>query len=315
MEAKEHKETFQKFSLKKERAQKIFGLYELGAVERIRRFDEGMINDVFSVNENYVVKVNTAHPDLPKLEKEYAVYSTLEGSDVPVPRAIGLDLSREVVPYPYLVCEQLVGQSLESLRKSLGGEVPGSLFVEMGEYLGKIHVFGPENLALPGQGKYLGLKQDIAQRIEKISGEISAAEVLDADLISRIKDFYLHSLLFGEEVFPSLLHGNYVFGNVMVRDEKIVGIIDWEFSSFGHSEEELATFLYRVCKTDTQRDLFMSGYKKQRSVSPDFDKRLLPYALLYYLKVLPSVPTWTHRPDKQKEYLDETAKLIKEIGI
>ena len=208
-----------------------------------------------------------------------------------------------------------MGQSLESLRKSLGGEVPESFFVEMGEYLGKIHVFGPENFVLPGQGEYLGLKQDITQRIEKILGEISAGGVLDTDLISRIKNFYLHSPFFEEEVSPSLLHGNYVFGNVMVRDERIVGIIDWEFSSFGHSEEELATFLYRVCKTAAQRDLFIDGYKKQRSISSDFEKRLLPYALLYYLKVLPSVPAWTHRPDKQKEYLDETAKLIKEIGI
>ncbi|MEK7452770.1 MAG: hypothetical protein AAB614_00895 [Patescibacteria group bacterium] len=90
-------------------------------------------------------------------------------------------------------------------------------------------------------------------------------------------------------------------------------------AKFGHSEEELANVLYRgPGPTSTMGAMskyliekFSEGYLSIHPLSAELQKRYLPYALLYFLMILPSVPQWTHKPDKQKEYIDETNSLIK----
>ncbi len=306
---------YRKFQLEEVVAQKVFEKFKLGSVENIKRFEQGMVNDVFSLNDEYVFKINTAHPDLPKLEKEFAVYEALAESNIPVPSAIALDDSREIINYPYLIYKQIHGESLDTLWENLDQKTQDELLEQMGGVLDKIHHLRPKDVILPGEERYPGLKNDISNRINKVSDELLESKVLDAEVIPRIKDFYLNNSLFDGDVNPSLLHGNYGFGNIIVENNRINGIIDWEWASFGHSEEELAVLLYRVYKTDSQRKVFKEGYSKNQIISETFDKRYLPYVLLYYLKVLPEVPKWTHKPDKQKEYLGETKSLIKQIGL
>lgn len=315
MEKQKNESAYRKFELEVGTAQKIFDKSDLGPVLEIKRFEQGMINDVFSVNGRYVLKVNTAHPDLSKLEKESSIYEALPAYNIPTPAVVTLDETKEIVGYPFLLMRQIPGQSLESTWGNLSLETQDTLLREMGDLLGKIHNLKPQNVGWRNQEEYLGLKKETTKRITKISDELLASKVLDTETVSKIKDFYLESPLFTKDIEPSLLHGNFGFGNIIVEDNKIKGIIDWEWASFGHNEEELAVLLYRVYKTDLQKEAFMDGYRKSHTISTDFDKRLLAYALLYYLKVLPSVPAWTHRPDKQKEYVGETKSLIKQIGI
>ena len=142
-------------------------------------------------------------------------------------------------------------------------------------------------------------------------------------MVKRIENYYQTSEVFSGVAAPSLLHGNYVFGNIIVSEGHINGVIDWEWVKFGHSEEELANVLYRGPGPASAMGVlneglllkFKEGYSSQRPISEEFDKRYLPYALLYFLKVLPDVPKWTHKPEKQKEYLDEVESLIRQVGI
>ena len=306
---------YRKFQLEPSVAQAISSNYNLGHIESIKRFEEGMINDVFSLDDKYVLKINTAQPDIPKLKKEFSVYQALPQFNVPTPLVVGFDESLKTIKFPYLVYKQIDGQTLSVQWGILEQEAQDSYMEQLGALLGKIHNLKPSNLDLPGQGEYLGLKKDIIIRINKIAGELATSKVLDEEVILRIKNFYLNSSLFDEEAPPSLLHGNYGLGNIITNNGVINGVIDWEWVSFGHNEEELAVLLYRVYKTESQREHFKEGYLKNHTISPDFEKRYFAYALLYYLKVLPSVPGWGHRPDKQKEYLDETATLIKQVGL
>ena len=64
---------------------------------------------------------------------------------------------------------------------------------------------------------------------------------------------------------------------------------------------------------ENRKRVFLEGYESVLKLDKNFENRLYAYVLLYYLKVLPEVPKWTHRPDKQQEYIQETDKLIGKV--
>ena len=132
--------------------------------------------------------------------------------------------------------------------------------------------------------------------------------------INRIKEFFLNNPLFKINPSASLIHGNFIPNNVLVANDRIKAVIDWEWCRSGHNEEEIATFLYRNLKLDKDSvKSFRKGYEKIIQLSPEFGERLYAYNLLYYLRVLPEVSKWDHRPDKQEEYRTETKKLLKKL--
>ena len=99
---------YRKFSLEKDTAQKVFDKFDLGAVESISRFEHGMINDVYSINGQYVLKVNFAHPELPKLTREAAIYTALPKYGIPVPKLYAHEESKDLLGYPYILMGQFV---------------------------------------------------------------------------------------------------------------------------------------------------------------------------------------------------------------
>lgn len=219
--------------------------------------------------------------------------------------------------------DQLSGKPLKETWESLSLEQKEKMIFELGRLLGSIHNIGPNQVSLDEQDFTGNIREDIDSRVTKIVEELRSSKVLDNQMIDRIEKYYRNSTAFNGEVTPSLLHGNYVFGNVIISDNRVQGIIDWEWARFGHSEEELANVLYRgpgpmSAMGAMSKDLlekFKDGYLSVHPLSTEFEERYLAYALLYFLKILPSVSHWTHKPDKQREYFDQTAALIEKIGL
>lgn len=315
------KTEYQTFNLEIESAQEVLDRFDLGNVEEISRFEHGMINDVYSINGEYVLKVNSAHPDLPKLANEAAVFKTLSNSSIPVPKLYGHDNSGKLLGHPYVLMGQIQGATLKDIWGNLDEEQKMTMAFETGKYLGTIHGVGPEQVQIENVEFESNLKSSIGSRIKEMGARLRSSQVLDKQVVKRIETYFQESSSFDTEIKPSLLHGNYVFANIIVADNEIKGIIDWEWVSFGHSEEELAVTLFRGPSgitggmDENMLASFKDGYTSAHQVSDKFDERYLPYALLYFLKVLPDTPKWTHRPDKQKEYIDATNNLINQIGL
>ncbi|HEC93853.1 MAG TPA: hypothetical protein ENI56_00565 [Candidatus Kaiserbacteria bacterium] len=310
---------YQKYNLEKESAQKVFDRFDLGAIEKISQFEQGMINDVYSINGKYVLKINSAHPNLPKLSNEAAVYEALADSSVPVPKLYGYDENRKLLGYPYILMEQIQGETLKEIWRNLNDEQRMISALETGKILGTIHNSKPEQVRIASADFEPNLKSSIHSRIGEIGTMLRSSNVLDEHVIKKIETYFQESSCFDVEIQPSLLHGNYVFANIIAEGGTIRGIIDWEWVSFGHDEEELAVTLYRgptgIVGGMDEKLLasFKDGYLSAHQISDTFNERYLSYALLYFLKILPNTPAWTHRPDKQKEYIDATNNLINQI--
>ena len=84
------------FNLDLENARKICERFNLSEPKKVERMEEWMINDVFSIDRRYVVKINTGHPKIPKLKKEEKIYNKLTGK-IPVPKIYGYDSSKKIL--------------------------------------------------------------------------------------------------------------------------------------------------------------------------------------------------------------------------
>jgi len=315
MEIKEQTETFQSFELTKEQANAILSRTGYGSTDdhSVRKFEEGMMNDVFSIGDTFVIKVNTGHPDLPKLEKEYDVMQTMHTAEVPVPPVYAYDDTKETVPYPYLLMGFVTGETLSTVSATLGEKEREGVTEKLGEILGRIHAVDYREHKNMNTEKWIA-SPAIQQRVETALEKLRDTDLLSDGEKKMITDLYLHSDTFKSDRPRSILHGNFSPANVLVKDNEVTGVIDWEFGSLGDAEEELAVTLYRGLPSDDLSETFLNGYSRFHDVRGDFYDRYLGYVLLYFLKILPDVPKWTHKPEKQKEYIDETKILIEKIG-
>jgi len=308
------KEVYRTFNLTPDIAQKIFNKYNLGQVSFVKRFEQGMVNDVFSVDGKYVLKINSPHADLPKLAKEYVIYESLPKYNIPSPKPFFLDESRDIIPYPFIITEELLGKTLEKSWETLTIEQKRDYINKLGELLGKIHNLDANKIHLEKE-KNVAFRVGFENRVNDIAIQLKESDVFSEEKILKIKEFYLNNPLFQEEIQPSLIHGNYNFANIIVREGVFQGVIDWEWARFGHSEEELAVFLWRELADDNQKELFKKAYSREHKISENFEQRYIPYVLLYYLGIMHDVHRWTHRPDKQREYIETTDLLIDKLGI
>ena len=74
-----------------------------------------MINDVFSLGDRYVIKINTGHPALKKLKKEKEIMNMLKNNNAPVPACDIYDDSRKIIPYEFIVMNCVKGTTVTEI--------------------------------------------------------------------------------------------------------------------------------------------------------------------------------------------------------
>ena len=305
------------FNLRLGDATKLCKKFGLSKPKKITRLEEGMINDVFSIDGKYVIKINTGHPAIPKLKKEKEMYEIIFGK-IPLPHVYGYDSSKEVLPYSYIIMQHVRGFSLGSLYNDLSKEQRKIWLIKIGEILASIHSvkfdhFGEDfsKKEFKGDKNY---RDYLKKYISSICKKIKDSNELQKQEVDSLEKFFLNSPLFKISPPASLLHGNFIPDNILVDDGEIKAVVDWEWCRSGHNEEEIATFLYRNLKMEKDSiKSFRQGYEKIIPLSQEFEERLYAHNLLYYMRVLPEVHKWNNRPDKQKEYRTETKKLLKRV--
>lgn len=290
--------------------------YKLDVPTRVQRLTGGMINDIFLIDEKYVLKVMSGNPELMgRMEKEAGLYHLLSAKGVPVPKVYGVDTSHDLIPYDYLLMERVRGLSLDGIWSPLSPRAQFSYLEKLGYWLAKINTitfpqFGEDfkNNTFVGPSDF---STYFEETVEKIVSLLRTSQVVEEGRVTRVENYLRSSALFKGDFFSSLLHGNFNHNNVLVDQGEIKGIVDWEFARAGHSEEDIAVYLYRGLHMEQNAvSAFRKGYESVLPLDNQFAERMYIYNLLYYLRTLPYVSSWVHRPDKQREYYEETERLF-----
>ena len=160
------------------------------------------------------------HPDVTSME--FALLKVLRDAGMAVPEPYFCDLSREVLPSPYLVMEFVDGTT------TVGPADLSDALRKMAIYLVRLHALDPERLELPR----LPASDDPVEGVLRY-----LPSTLDTD---RLRAVLAAGGPGGKPNGPAILHGDFWPENILWKGRSIAAVVDWEDAAIGEPLSDLA---------------------------------------------------------------------------
>jgi aminoglycoside phosphotransferase (APT) family kinase protein len=207
----------------------------------------------------FLLKWFAAHDE--SWECEHQLFSLLQG-DVPMPRLYfaGND---EILHGSFALYEFVRGMSLRDALHS--GVRPGEEFIEcIGRIAATIHRHTYSTVGFLDAD--LNVKQQLPPVTEWYSLFLGprARARLGSELTAAIREIVEagRSELEALDRCPALVHGDFRPTNIMVDNQRLTGIVDWEFAMAGHPLSDVAQFFrYGEDFGERERRTFERGYR------------------------------------------------------
>jgi aminoglycoside phosphotransferase (APT) family kinase protein len=231
--------------------------------------------------------------DLSNLEQQYRVLQALDPTPVRAPKPYWYERDPNVVGGPFLVMEKVDGEAPNPWSRAgkqyyaeaaARGRLPRS-FVEA---LATLHTLdwrgaGLDFLGVPGPGRDFALRevakwQSLARQSQR-KPEPVLTEVL----------MWLEA---NAPVTPRLafVHGAYRTGNLMIKDDAIAAILDWELQAIGDPMYDVAYVLSDLNREGSpllscvvERGFFLDTYERLTGITVDLDACRY-YEVLYMMR-------------------------------
>jgi aminoglycoside phosphotransferase (APT) family kinase protein len=221
---------------------------------------------------------------------EFKLLDLLHAAGLPVPAPYYLDQSCEIFPIPYIVIEYIEGESIFTLDA-----VP-DLIPQLAAQLARIH-------------KLDGSRQDFSFLPQQAKIYADKLGTRPARLDDSLDEGHIRDVLEAVGPLPLrnksvLLHGDFWPGNILWRDGRLVGVIDWEDARLGDPLSDLANSrletLWAFGREAMQR--FTQCYLTTTGI----DATLLPYWDLYAaLKPALRLAEWAGDAVVEKRWREE----------
>jgi aminoglycoside phosphotransferase (APT) family kinase protein len=251
-------------------------------VKRLKRNVGGMSRETWFVdtetsegNRTFTWRVD--HPEgsvVPvPLELEYKVYRALEGSAVPIARALWYERDHALLGRPFYVRDTIEGSSAPKLLFAEGQEeLRRTIGRQFARLLARVHTLDweqagfPEFMPVPQSGPECALLElqrwyDHYQRM-RVEPQPVHAE--------------LHSWLRRNAPTDvpriSLVWGDVGLGNFIFQDDRIVGLTDWEQAHIGDPMKDWASALWRGVDHLLPRDELFEIYEQESSIPIDEER-------------------------------------------
>jgi aminoglycoside phosphotransferase (APT) family kinase protein len=241
---------------------------------------------------------NTLLRHLSSLAEQFRVLQCLEGTLLPTPKAYWYESDPVILDQPFLVMEKVPGTcpspwGREGRAFYQAAAARGTLPASFTATLATLHTLdwraaGLDFLGVPQAGTGFALRE-IAKWKELIALSEHAPEPIMTDLIAWL-----------EANAPptqrlTLVHGAYRTGNLLIHEDRISAVLDWELQVLGDPLYDVAYVLSDLNREGTpllsnlvERDAFFHDYEKLTGITIDED------ACRYYnaLYAMRSVAFW-----------------------
>jgi aminoglycoside phosphotransferase (APT) family kinase protein len=231
--------------------------------------------------------------ELSSLKQQYRVLQALEATTLPTPRVYWYEEDPKLLGGPFFIMEKIEGEVpnpwsragkeayAEAARR---GKLPWS-FVET---LAALHNLGwrgakLEFLGVPDQGNDFALR------------EIAKWESLIEQSHHRPEPVLTELLMWLKSNAPpvqrlALVHGAYRTGNLIIRDDAIAAVVDWELQVIGDPMYDVAYVLSDLNREGSpllscvvERDFFLDYYQRLTGLTVDL-KVCRCYEILYMMR-------------------------------
>jgi len=234
-------------ALRRHMAQHMAGV---GDGIEVSQFPGGQSNPTFLIHtggHDYVMRKKPPGDLLPsahQVEREYRMMTALKDSDVPVPRTYLLCEDDGVVGTPFFIMDKVPGRVLED--PTLPDFAPAdraAMYDDLLRVLAALHSVDYEAVGLGDFGRHGNYYE---RQIGRWSKQYVASKTEEIEAMDRLMDWLPRHV--PQDATTTLVHGDYRLGNCIVHptEPRVVAVLDWELSTFGHPLADLA-YCYTSC--------------------------------------------------------------------
>ncbi|MET0450079.1 MAG: phosphotransferase family protein [Aeromicrobium sp.] len=178
----------------------------------------------------------TAHD----MAREHRVMSALEGTDVPVPAMIALCEDVDVIGAPFYVMQRVAGTpySRATQLEPLGADRTRLVTERMVDTLVALHAVDHRAVGLGEFGRPEGY---IARQVSRWKMQLVASTSRELPGMDELVA-YLDSTT-PAEGDGTIVHGDFRLDNLLVEDDRVTAVLDWEMSTLGDPLTDVALLL------------------------------------------------------------------------
>ncbi len=226
-------------------------LEEFSGPLEVEMFKGGQSNPTYKLvtpSRSYVMRAKPGPvakllPSAHAVEREFAVMSALQGTDVPVPRMYVLCEDESVIGRAFYIMEYMEGRVLWD--QALPGMTPaerGAIYDETNRVISALHTVPFAERGLAGYGKPGNYFE---RQIGRWSKQYLASVTRPIPEMDRLMEWLPAHIPAGarDEARTSIVHGDFRLDNLMLHptEPRAIAVLDWELSTLGHP---LADFSY-----------------------------------------------------------------------
>ncbi len=182
-------------------------------------------------------------PSAHAIEREFAVMSGLQGTDVPVPRMYCLCEDESVIGRAFYIMEFMTGRILwDQSLPGMSTSERQAVYTEMNRVIAALHKVKFAEHGLSGYGK---AGNYFERQIGRWSRQYAASvtqPIPEMDALMTWLPQHIPAMARAEHMV-SIVHGDYLLDNLRFHptEPRIIAVLDWELSTLGHP---LADFSY-----------------------------------------------------------------------
>ena len=235
-------------------------------VERLVRLTTGGLHETYrvEVRRDLPVIVRIARRPIPWFTDEESIMAQAREVGVPTPEVVGVEqVEHGGELLSFSVQRLLPGRPLEEIAGALSKADVERLVMDSGELLARVHSVTPERgirheLDLPDE-------DSLARAVRAVHQALGPAA---AGVVERGAELLYHEVTSRPAPSLALAHGDWLPKHLLIGDEAIVGVIDWEFAGPASPAFDLARWEVSAGEALQDRsDLLRRGYA--RVADPD----------------------------------------------
>ena len=284
----------------------------LNNIHSYKRQNLGFNRVVYTINDNYVVKICINRDKESGIQNEIQYYE--ENRNYFNPKLIAYDLTKNIIPYIYTIEEKINGDNLFNTWRIMDERLREKCLQELVEILKTLHrPIEVEDANIDG---LISIYNSYLKRIEKIN-ILSTNKIKYLNLLRDSIPLYFKDAKFG------YIHGDIHFNNLIYCNDglKLIdfecydkGFLDKDFDSINRMVRNPNSFIKKGLQIPVNPDDYLNimfllkQYYQEICGNINFDNRLLIYDCINSLKwlfVYPEYELYHHI------LFDKSRKLIK----